>query len=326
MKKKYVIVTGGCGFIGSYFVKKLLNLNYNLINIDKLTYAANKNLNNQFLKKKNYKFFKIDISKKKKLNTIFQKYKPYLVFNFAAESHVDNSITNPKNFINTNIIGTYNLISETKKLHDNGNKIKFIQISTDEVYGDIIKNKTTSKESDPYRPSSPYSASKASADHLVRAWCRTFKINYNITCSSNNFGPFQNKEKFIPVIINSFKNKRIVPVYGQGNQKRNWIYVEDNVEAIFKVGLKGKKNTTYNIGSHVTLTNLDLLHKIKNILIKNYKFNPKIDNLITFVKDRPGHDLKYEVNFSRIRRDLNWKAKTKIRNGLMKTISWYLDN
>ncbi len=128
------------------------------------------------------------------------------------------------------------------------------------------------------------------------------------------------------MIINSFKNKRIVPVYGQGNQKRNWIYVEDNVEAIFKVGLKGKKNTTYNIGSHVTLTNLDLLHKIKNILIKNYKFNPKIDNLITFVKDRPGHDLKYEVNFSRIRRDLNWKAKTKIRNGLMKTISWYLDN
>ena len=199
------------GFIGSEVVKKLLNLNYHIINVDKLTYASNKERQKEFKNYKNYQFFKYDITKNNKISWLFKKFKPKYVLNIAAESHVDNSISDPRSFIDTNIIGTYNLLVNTNFLHKNKIKTKFVQISTDEVYGDIANKKFISREGDPYIPSSPYSASKASADHLVRSWSRTYGIKYNITCSVNNFGPFQNKEKFIPVIIDSiFKRKKFL--------------------------------------------------------------------------------------------------------------------
>ena len=326
MKNICILVTGGMGFIGSTVVKKLLNFNFKVINIDKITYAANKKRINEFKFYKNHIFYKIDILNQSKLNFIFKKYKPNHVINFAAESHVDNSINNPQNFINTNILGTYNLLLETQKLHQKNHQIKFTQISTDEVYGDTIKKRQGSKENDAYFPSSPYSASKASSDHLVRAWSRTYGINYNITCSANNFGPFQNEEKFIPVIIkNAILNKKI-PIYGNGLQKRNWIYVEDNADAIIKVAMEGKLNSTYNIGSNNDFTNIFVANEICKILCKNYSFNKNIFKLIRSVDDRPGHDKKYKINYNKIKNELNWRTKFSFKKSITHTIQWYYKN
>jgi len=321
MKDK-CIVTGGMGFIGSAVVENLLNLKFKVINIDKLTYAANRDNLKRFKIYKNHFFYKIDITDQKKISYIFKKYKPKYVFNLAAESHVDNSINEPKSFINTNILGTYNLLVEANKLHLKKYDIKFVQISTDEVYGDLYKKKTPSKEGDPYIPSSPYSASKASADHLVRSWSRTYGLKYNITCSANNYGPYQNKEKLIPVIIKNLLNKRKIPIYGNGLQKRNWVYVEDNAEAIIKVALNGKINSTYNIATNNEHTNKYMVEKIYDILSKKFSLNKK-SKIIKNVKDRPGHDIVYKINFDKIQKDLQWKPKINFENSLKKTIEWY---
>tara|TARA_A100001011_G_scaffold314891_1_gene333274 strand:+ start:37377 stop:38360 length:984 start_codon:yes stop_codon:yes gene_type:complete len=324
MKNNFVLVTGGMGFIGSEVVQKLLDNNYFVINVDKLTYASNKSREKVFKKYKNYRFYKYDIVNKNQISYLFKKYKPVYVLNIAAESHVDNSINEPKNFIDTNIIGTYNLLTNTNLLYKKKIKTKFIQISTDEVYGDIINKKSISREGDPYIPSSPYSASKASADHLVRSWSRTYGINYNITCSANNFGPFQNKEKFIPVIIDSIFKKKKIPIYGNGKQIRNWIYVKDNADAIINVAFNGKKNETYNIGTNKDFTNISLVKKICKIMVNNFGFNKKIYNLITYVKDRPGHDYKYKMDCKKIKKDLNWTPKLNFENAIKETIKWYL--
>jgi len=319
-----IIITGGAGFIGSNFIKKIIDKKYNIVNIDSLTYASNISYLNEIKNKKNYFFYKVNILEKKKIVNILEKHKPLYLFNFAAESHVDNSILDSFKFLETNILGTYYLLDailEVKNRLDE--KFKFMHISTDEVFGDIYGNKKKSLENDPYNPSSPYSASKASSDHLVTAWGRTFKIPYNITYSCNNFGPNQNKEKFIPVIIHSIINNKKVPVYGNGNQMRDWIYVEDNVEAIMKVATNGIINQKYNIGGDNLLSNKKLVKVICNILVNKFNFKKNIFNLINYVKDRPGHDLKYSQNSSKIKK-IGWKSKYNIYQALEKTISWYL--
>lgn len=264
--------------------------------------------------------------KTSKITKILTKFKPLYIFNFAAESHVDNSIKDSDNFLRTNIKGTHSLLKAILNIKSNlDNKFKFIQISTDEVFGDVIKNKNKTLENDCYNPSSPYSASKASADHLVTAWGRTYQIPYNIVYSCNNYGPNQNSEKFIPVIIKNILKNQMIPVYGNGKQMREWIYVEDNVEAILKVAFCGIPNNKFNIASNNLLTNSNLVKLITNILINKFHFNKNIVKLIHYAEDRPGHDLKYFQNTNKIKK-LGWKKKFSINNGLTRTIAWYLDS
>ena len=319
---KNIIVTGGAGFIGSNFILQNIN-KYKIINIDILTYASNQNYLKNVSKSKNYKFYKINILNTKKIINLIKKYKPIYIFNFAAESHVDNSIKNSDKFINTNILGTHSLLKAV--LHNKkilSTNFKFIQISTDEVFGDVKKN-YLSKEGDRYNPSSPYSASKAASDHLVSSWGRTYNIDYNITYSSNNFGLNQNREKFIPVVINSIIKNKKIPIYGDGKQKRDWIYVEDNTNGIIKVANYGRINEHYNIGSNYSLTNIELVKKICNIFIKEFHYSNKILNLIKHVKDRPGHDRNYGLDARKLRR-LNWKCNSDFNHSMKKTIAWYL--
>jgi dTDP-glucose 4,6-dehydratase len=321
---KNIIITGGAGFIGSNFIKRLINEKYNIVNIDNLTYASNINYLNEIKNKKNYFFYKVSILEKKKIVEIFKKHNPFYIFNFAAETHVDNSILDSFKFLETNILGTYYLLNAILDIKDRlDKKFKFIHISTDEVFGDMYGNKKKSLENNSYNPSSPYSASKASSDHLVTSWGRTYKIPYNITFSCNNFGPNQNKEKFIPVIINSIVSNKKIPVYGNGNQMRDWIYVDDNIDAIIKIARAGKKNEKYNISSDNLLPNNQLIEIICNILIKKFNFKKEIFKLIYHVKDRSGHDIKYHQNSNKIKK-LGWKANHNIFKGLEKTISWYL--
>ena len=321
---KNIIITGGAGFIGSNFIKKIINENYNVINIDILTYASNINYLNEIKNKKNYFFYKVSILEKKKLVEIFKRHTPLYVFNFAAETHVDNSILDSFKFLETNVFGTYYLLNAILDIKDRlDKKFKFIHISTDEVFGDIYGNKKKSLENDPYNPSSPYSASKASSDHLVTAWGRTYNISYNISYSCNNFGPNQNNEKFIPVIINNIINSKKIPIYGNGTQKRDWIYVDDNVNGILKIAKYGKKNEKYNIGADSLISNNDLVKIICNILIKKFNFKKEIFKLAYNVKDRPGHDEKYHQNSNKIKK-LGWKTYYSIYQGLEKTIAWYL--
>ena len=324
---KKILLTGGCGFIGRVLVKKLINKGYLVINIDKITYASKKS--KLVINNKNYVYFKKDIIEKTFIKTILKKYKPDYLINVAAESHVDNSITDSRKFIQTNIHGTANLLDCTREyLKEFPQKKKsfiFFQISTDEVYGDISKG-YTSKESDNLKPSSPYSSSKAAADLLVTAWSRTYGINYLISRSSNNYGPYQYPEKFIPVILNSILKNKKIPVYGTGSQKREWIYVEDNVDAIVSILEKGKKNSIYNIGTGKHKSNLDLVKEICKIYddINNNNNNSK--KLIKFVKDRLGHDKRYALSIHKIKKELEWKPKIKFNQGLKKTIIWYLKN
>ena len=319
---KKIIVTGGSGFIGSNLVNFLIKKKYFVINLDKLTYSANKH-NVGLRTKKNYKLIKVDINNKKKLISIIKKFKPKAIFNLAAETHVDRSIDGPKNFIQTNINGTFNLLESLRFLNKKKISPKLIHISTDEVYGDVKKGRAD--ENYQYNPSSPYSASKASADHLIKSYIRTFKLNVVISNCCNNYGPYQFPEKLIPkMITNIFQNKEL-PIYAKGQNSREWIHVEDHCEALFKLYLKGKNGESYNVGTNKNLRNIDLVNKILRIC-KSMDIKIGKKTKIKFVKDRPGHDFRYALNNKKIQKKLNWKSKISFDQGLRQTIKWYLDN
>tara|TARA_A100001011_G_scaffold76013_1_gene78145 strand:- start:1027 stop:2046 length:1020 start_codon:yes stop_codon:yes gene_type:complete len=315
------IVTGGSGFIGSNLVNFLIKKKFFVINIDKLTYSSNQyNSPN----KNNYKFYKTDICNRNNFIKIIKKHKPKVIFNLAAETHVDRSIDNPKNFINTNILGVFNILESIRLLNKKGFKFKLVHVSTDEVFGDI-KNKKRSNENFKYEPSSPYSATKASADHLIKSYIRTYKINAVISNCCNNYGPYQFPEKLIPkMILNIFNNKKL-PIYARGQNSREWLHVKDHCEALFTIFKNGKSGESYNVGSGINLKNIDLIKKIIKIChIKKIKIGN--NSKITYVKDRPGHDFRYALDSKKILKQLKWKPKIKLNEGLYKTIVWYLHN
>ena len=312
-----VIVTGGLGFIGSNLINILKN-KYFIINIDKITYASNfKNIDPDI---KNYKFYKQDINNKIFIKNILKKYNPSIIFNLAAETHVDRSIDGPKKFIESNILGVFNLLESIK---DYKKKIKLIHISTDEVYGDIKKNHR-SKEEDRYNPSSPYAASKASGDLLIKSYIRTYKIPAIITNCCNNFGPNQYPENLIPTIIYNILNQRPIPIYGKGENVREWIFVKDHCNALIKISEKGIIGENYNIGSETILSNVEIAKKI----ISNFKkitYNNNIKTIINLVKDRPGHDLRYCLDSSKIKNKLKWKCDNNFDQKINETIKWYIN-
>ena len=317
---KKIIVTGGLGFIGSNLIEILLKKKYYVINIDNASYSSNFYNTKEFNNLKNYKFIKCDIGDKKFKNILF-KYKPICIFNLAAETHVDRSIDSAEKFIKSNIVGVYNLL-ECFKLFLKKNKSKLIHVSTDEVFGDILKGR--SNETYPYRPSSPYSASKAASDHLVSSYVRTYKIPAIVTNCSNNYGPKQHPEKLIPKLIYNIFNNRSLPIYGKGNNSREWIYVKDHCEALYKIFLKGKIGEFYNIGSNKNLSNLDVCKELLQTSKNFIKIKNKVK--INFIKDRPGHDFRYALNSNKIKKQLKWKPKTKFKKGIKLTVEWYYKN
>ena len=317
-----IIVTGGLGFIGSNLVKLLIKKNYFVINIDKVSYASNFYNTKDFSRKKNYKFIKLNINNKSKLIKIFNSFKPAAIFNLAAETHVDRSIDGPAEFIESNIVGVFNLLETFKEFSKKNKKTKLIHISTDEVYGDVLTGR--SKENDPYKPSSPYAASKASSDHLVYSYVRTYKLNAMITNCSNNYGPNQHPEKLIPKLIYNMINNKTLPVYGRGKNSREWIFVDDHCEALLKVFKNGSKGEFYNIGSNININNLDIVKLLINIAKKKIKLGKNVK--IKFVKDRPGHDIRYALDSKKILKRLKWKSKVNLKKGLENTFNWYFSN
>ena len=322
MLKKNIIVTGGLGFIGSNLIELLLEKNFQVINLDKISYSSNFYNTKSFRKNKNYKFYKCDLNNFKKLDSIINKFKPDCIFNLAAETHVDRSIDNPENFIKSNIFGVYNLLQSFKKYSKRYSKSKLIHISTDEVFGDIIRGRSDEKTA--YRPSSPYAASKASSDHLVYSYIRTYNIPAIITNCSNNYGPKQHPEKLIPKIIYNIINKKKLPLYGDGLNSREWIYVKDHCEALIKIFRKGKIGEFYNIGSNKNFNNVQICEALLKIMKKKIKVSSRVQ--IQFIKDRPGHDLRYAINSKKIKSQLKWSAKKNFFTGLEDTVDWYLDN
>ncbi len=317
---KRFIVTGGYGFIGSSLIKLLLKKKFKVFNIDKLSYSAQK-YNLRDVKSKNYLFKKLDINNKKEIIRIFKKFKPHGIFNLAADTHVDRSINDSSNFIKNNILGIYNLLEAIK---DYKKKIRLVHISTDEVYGDILGSKR-STENFPYIPSSPYSASKASSDHLVNAYVRTHKIDAVISNCSNNYGPRQFPEKLIPKMIYNILNNKPLPIYSKGKNLREWIYVDDHCEALIKLFFKGRSGEKYNIGSGINCSNIFLVKKIlKSFVNKKIKIGKKVK--IIFVKDRPGHDFRYALNSNKIKKKLKWRPKINLNQGISKTVDWYIKN
>ena len=317
---KKIIVTGGLGFIGSNLIDLLIKKKYYVINIDKVTYSSNFYNTREFKKSKKYKFIKLDI-KNKKINKILFKYKPDCIFNLAAETHVDRSIDNPESFIESNIVGVYNLLEAFKK-YSKKFKCKLIHISTDEVYGDILKGR--SNENYPYLPSSPYAASKAASDHLVSSYVRTYKIPAIVTNCSNNYGPRQHPEKLIPKLIYNILNNKPLPIYGKGLNSREWIYVTDHCKALYKVFLKGKVGEFYNIGSNKNLSNLEVSNSLLDVSKKLTKIGKRVK--VSFVKDRPGHDIRYALNSNKIKKKLRWRPETNFKKGIELTFKWYKNN
>ena len=316
---KKIIVTGGLGFIGSNLIKILIKQNYNVLNLDKISYASNFYNVREVNKHKNYKFYKCNLLEKKKLEKIINNYKPDVIFNLAAETHVDRSIDNPSVFIDSNIVGIYNLLEVFRK-YTKTKRSKLIHISTDEVYGDIAKGRTNEKY--PYNPSSPYAASKASSDHLVYSYFRTYDLPVIITNCSNNYGPRQHPEKLIPKLIYNLIMKKNLPIYGNGTNSREWIYVDDHCEALISICKKGKIGEFYNIGSNINVKNID----IAKTLIKISKPKINLHSKIVFIKDRPGHDFRYALDSKKIRKEIKWKPKINFKTGIEKTLKWYLEN
>lgn len=331
-----IIVTGGAGFIGSAVIRHIIkNTTHNVLNIDKLTYAGNLESLSSISDNPRYQFSQTDICDKPNIEKLVNDFAPDIVMHLAAESHVDRSITGSADFIETNIIGTYTLLEVVRKYYSKlGNNKKstfrFHHISTDEVYGDLEGTDDLFLETTAYAPSSPYSASKASSDHLVRAWYRTYGLPVVITNCSNNYGPYHFPEKLIPLIIlNALKGKPL-PVYGDGLQIRDWLYVEDHARALFLVASEAKIGETYNIGGHNELKNIDVVKEVCALLEELAPNKPQgvesyID-LISYVKDRPGHDLRYAIDASKIQQELNWTPQEVFETGLRKTVQWYLDN
>ena len=320
---KKVIVTGGNGFIGSNLIKYLLSKRYFVVNVDKNKYS-----NGSYLLKnntnKNYRFFKLDI-KNTKILKILIKYKPNAIFNLAAETHVDRSIETPKDFIHSNILGTFNILEQIRNYKKRyRNNLRLIHISTDEVYGDLKKSER-SDELYSYKPSSPYSASKASADHLIKSYVRTYKLDAVISNCCNNFGPGQFPEKLIPTLIFSILNNRSLPIYGKGRNSREWIYVKDHCEGLLALFKKGISGESYNIGTNNNVSNLNLTKLLLKIT-KNKKIKIGKNVKIKFVADRPGHDFRYALNSKKIRKKINWRPKKNFKSGLEETLKWYLDN
>ena len=322
---KKFLVTGGSGFIGSNLVKFLLSKNYFVINVDKLSYSANPYNLKKVVKNKKYRFFKQDINNQTQIYNILNRFKPEGIFNLAAETHVDRSIDDPSSFIKSNILGVYSLLQSLKKYKKkNIKKIKLVHVSTDEVYGDIKAGKR-SDENFPFDPSSPYSASKASADLLIKSYVRTFKLPIAISNCCNNYGPNQFPEKLIPKLIYNIINNKPLPIYGTGKNTREWIHVSDHCDALLKIFFKGKIGESYNVGSNENINNVNLTKKLlkitKNKLLKLNK-NVKI----ILVKDRPGHDFRYALNSKKIQKKLNWKSKISLNEGLAQTFDWYINN
>ncbi|MCA0893702.1 dTDP-glucose 4,6-dehydratase [Microbulbifer agarilyticus] len=331
-----ILVTGGAGFIGSAVVRHIINnTSDTVVNVDKLTYAGNLESLTSVAKSERYHFEQVDICRQAEISALLNKYQPTAIMHLAAESHVDRSIDGPGEFIQTNIVGTYSLLEAARSYwvdlpEGEQNNFRFHHISTDEVYGDLEGTEDLFTEETPYAPSSPYSASKASSDHLVRAWGRTFGLPIIITNCSNNYGPFHFPEKLVPhVILNALAGKPL-PVYGDGSQIRDWLYVEDHARALYRVINKAKIGETFNIGGHNEKKNIEVVETICSLLeelapnkpkgIKNYR------DLITFVTDRPGHDLRYAIDATKIHKELNWKPSETFESGLKKTVLWYLDN
>jgi len=318
---KKIIVTGGLGFIGSNLIDLLLKKKYYVINVDKVTYSSNFYNTKEFKNNKNYKLIKCDINSDKIKNILFQ-YKPSCIFNLAAETHVDRSIDDPKNFIHSNIVGVYRLLENFKKYSEKNKKTCLIHVSTDEVYGDILKGR--SSEEYPYKPSSPYAASKASSDHLVYSYIRTYGIPAMITNCSNNYGPKQHPEKLIPKLIYNIINNKKLPIYGNGRNSREWIYVKDHCEALLKIFQKGKNGEFYNIGSNFNLNNIEICKNLIETSKNKIKLGENVK--IYFVKDRPGHDIRYALNSNKIKNKLKWKSKINFKKGISLTFDWYLEN
>ena len=334
MTNKNILVTGGAGFIGSAVVRYLINSTDNrVLNIDKLTYAGNLESLASVNDNPRYQFLHADICDKVAMTKAFDDFEPDIVMHLAAESHVDRSIDGPMDFIQTNIIGTYNLLEVARNYwqnltEDKKSGFKFHHISTDEVYGDLEGTEDLFTEATSYSPSSPYSASKASSDHLVRAWHRTYGLPIVITNCSNNYGPYHFPEKLIPLVILNALDGKPLPVYGDGKQIRDWLYVEDHARALYLVATTAKVGETYNIGGHNEKQNIDVVKTICTILdnIKPRTDGQSYTQQITFVKDRPGHDLRYAIDASKIQQELNWQPQENFESGIQKTVEWYLNN
>ncbi len=325
-----LLVTGGCGFIGTNFIRYLFSdsgFSGQIINVDKLTYAGNpenlKGIEEKFTGR--YAFIRADICDTKAMAEVFEKYKIDAICHFAAESHVDRSIVKPDSFIKTNILGTFNLLEQARLCK--GRLVLFHHISTDEVFGSLGKDGYFT-EVTPYDPSSPYSASKAASDHLVRAYSKTYELPVTISNCSNNYGPYQFPEKLIPLMLLNALDGRSLPVYGDGKNVRDWLYVKDHCKAVWAIMKKGKRGLTYNIGGNCEMYNIDVVNRLCDILdviIPDAAGKPRRD-LIHFVKDRPGHDLRYAMDFSRLKNELGWQPDESFETGIEKTIKWYMHN
>jgi dTDP-glucose 4,6-dehydratase len=332
---KSIIITGGAGFIGSALIRYLINeTNHQVINVDKLTYAGNLESLSSISSSERYHFEQCDICDVSAMAGLFSRYQPDLIMHLAAESHVDRSIDGPSEFIQTNIVGTYTLLDVAKQYWQSlettkKDNFRFHHISTDEVYGDLNETDLFTEET-PYAPSSPYSASKASSDHLVRAWHRTFGLPVIVTNCSNNYGPFHFPEKLVPLVILNALEGKPLPIYGNGQQIRDWLFVEDHARALYKVVTEGLVGETYNIGGFNEKANIDVVHSICNLLEEFAPNKPsnitEYKDLITFVSDRPGHDVRYAIDASKIEKQLGWIPQETFETGMRKTVQWYLEN
>ena len=333
---KRIFVTGGMGFIGSALIRHILqSTSYGIVNVDKLTYAGNPDSLAECDFDSRYCHEKVDICDQENIEKLLFKYKPSFVIHLAAESHVDRSIDSPFEFMRTNVMGTFHLLEASRNYlktlsGSSRDNFRFHHVSTDEVFGELVRANDKFTEDTPYAPSSPYSASKASSDHLVRAWERTYGLPVIITNCSNNYGPYQFPEKLIPHMILNALHGKPLPIYGNGKQIRDWLFVDDHVKALLKVVTKGAVSETYNIGGHNEKTNIEVVELICDLLDELAPKNPNgissYHELIIFVKDRPGHDARYAIDASKIQRELEWMPEESFESGLRKTVQWYLDN